>query len=43
MYTVSIPSMVKNPKVSEVALEKASEKAQERLPHHLERLIGGGK
>lgn len=47
MYTVSIPGMVKNPKVSEVALEKASERAQERLPHHLARyldgVIGGGK
>lgn len=43
MFTTSIPGMIENPKVGEIAVEKGSEQAEKRLIHHLERLIGGGK
>ncbi len=43
MFTTSIPGMIENEKIGDVAIEKASERAQERLEHHLNRILGGGK
>ncbi len=43
LYTLAVPSMIKNDNVKEPALEKGSERAQERLEHHLNHILGGGK